>query len=235
MLYIIGNGTSRNGIDLDHIGRWWGCNGVYRDYTPELLFAVDIPIQSEVFETDYYKNNKIAVGEWEPIEIEHAQLLKEGYKFGDYRINEYISQGDTHVVVQGDEDWVNFLGFNNEYSDNIISYDNPNFKNLFCGMSALGYAIEAGESEICLIGFDALENGKSHNVYEGTDNYLPKYTLESRVIDAQQSQFIALLENYETSKINFGNPIDGFKEIEYTRLYYYESSNRWILGEGLES
>ena len=102
-------------------------------------------------------------------------------------------------------------------------------------MSALGYAIEAGESEICLIGFDALENGKSHNVYEGTDNYLPKYTLESRVIDAQQSQFIALLENYKTSKIYFGNPIDGFKEIEYTRLYYYESSNRWILGQGLES
>ena len=236
MLYIVGNGNSRKTIDLDHIGTWYGCNGVYRDYTPNVLFAVDIPIQSEVFETDYYKHNKVAVGNWEPIEIEHALLLKEGYRFGDYRINEYINEGDTHVIVQGDEDWVNFLGFDNQYKDNIISYNTPHLKNLFCGMSALGYAMEAGEPEICLIGFDALEDENVSNVYEGTRNYPPKYTEESRVLNAQRSQFIALLEGYKSSKVYFGNPIDGFKNIEYTRLYYYENNNDgWVLGQGLES
>ena len=236
MLYIVGNGNSRKGIDLDHIGRWYGCNGVYRDYTPNVLFAVDIPIQSEVFETDYYKNNKVAVGEWEPLEIEHAMLIKDGYKFGSYRVNEYINQGDTHVIVQGDEDWVNFLGFDNQYKDNIISYNYPDLKNLFCGMSALGYALMAGEEEICLLGFDALEDENWSNVYEGTLNYAPKYTEESRVLDAQRSQFIALLEGYKSSKVYFGNPIDGFKNIEYTRLYYYENNNDgWVLGQGLES
>ena len=230
MLYIIGNGTSRNGIDLDHIGRWWGCNGVFRDYTPELLFAIDIPIQSEIIRSGYYKNHKVVVGEWEPIDREHLTSLKEGFPVS----NMIVSKEDDNFVIQGDDDRIDFLGFNSKYTNNLIPYSYPNLKNLFCGMGALGYAMETGEEEVCLIGFDALENGKPDNIYEGTKHYLPKYTLESRVIGAQQSQFIALLENYKTSRINFGNPIDGFKEIEYTRLYYYESSNRWILGEGLE-
>lgn len=239
MLYIVGNGTSRKGIDLDHIGRWYGCNGVYRDYTPDVLFAIDIPIQSEIFEKEYYKTNKVAVGEWEPIEIEHASLLRDGYSSSGYHVYEYMNEGDTHVVMQGDEDWVNILGFNNQYKDNIISYDHPDLKNLFCGMSALGYAMKTGEKEICLLGFDALEGKKGNNnwtnVYEGTLNYAPKYTEESRVLDAQRSQFIALLEGYKSSNVYFGNPIDGFEKIEYTRLYYYENSERWILGQGLES
>ena len=35
--YIIGNGMSRVGLDLNLLtGDVWGCNALYRDYTPDL-------------------------------------------------------------------------------------------------------------------------------------------------------------------------------------------------------
>jgi len=108
-------------------------------------------------------------------------------------------------------------------------------KNLFTGMSALGYALENKEPEIALFGFDALESGNVDNVYAGTDLYPYKYTEESRVLDAQRSQFIALLEHYRDTKVFFQKSLDDYIEIDYTGLDYYESSDRWILGFGLES
>ena len=47
MLTIVGNGPSRQDVDLNNIGEWWGCNAIYRDgYHPDILWAGDIPIQS---------------------------------------------------------------------------------------------------------------------------------------------------------------------------------------------
>ena len=114
-------------------------------------------------------------------------------------------------------------------------YNNPEAKNLFCGMSALGYAMLNGEKEITLTGFNALEDDNWSNNYEGTQNYLHKYSSDSRVLNAQRSQFIALLEEFEDVKVYFKNPLTGTVKVEYNELYYYEDSERWILGEGLES
>jgi len=130
---------------------------------------------------------------------------------------------------------VDFLGFSSLHRHNIVMYKNPLLKNLFTGMSALGYALENKEPEIALFGFDALESGNVDNVYAGTDLYPYKYTEESRVLDAQRSQFIALLEHYRDTKVFFQKSLDDYIEIDYTGLDYYESSDRWILGFGLES
>ena len=43
--YIIGNGTSRQGLDLNVLkGDIWGCNALYRDYTPDYLTIIDVSI-----------------------------------------------------------------------------------------------------------------------------------------------------------------------------------------------
>ena len=40
--YIIGNGNSRRGLDLSILdGDIWGCNALFRDYTPDYLTIVD--------------------------------------------------------------------------------------------------------------------------------------------------------------------------------------------------
>jgi len=99
-------------------------------------------------------------------------------------------------------------------------------------VSALGYAMMQGYEKINLIGFDALEGDSYENIYEGSENYLHKYNTDSRVLTAQRSQFIALLEwYYGKGSVYFRNPLDKEDEIKYNELPYYESSKEWILGQ----
>ena len=232
MLTIVGNGTNRV-MPTYGEDRFWGCNAFYRDANPEILFTVDIPMQREVIEWGYAEANKVAVGDWEILPIDMIEPLKMG--FGNTRIEESISPDSEYLVVQGDNEVTTFLGLSSPQMKNIIMYNNPELKNLFCGMSALGYAMLNGEKEITLTGFNALEDDNWSNNYEGTQNYLHKYSSDSRVLDAQRSQFIALLEEFEDVKVYFKNPLTGTVKVEYNELYYYEDSERWILGEGLES
>lgn len=233
MLTIVGNGTEREIPQT----RWWGCNAVYRNRLkhalPELLFAVDIPVQTEIVESGYADTNKLAVGNWDIMPISMLESLKMG--FGHTKIIESVRQNDEYLVVQGDDVETTFLGLSSPQMKNIIMYNYPELKNLFCGMSALGYAMLNGEKEITLTGFNALESENYSNKYEGTLNYGHKYNSESRVLSAQRSQFIALLERFKDVEVFIKNPLTNIVKVEYNKLYYYESSERWILGEGLES
>ena len=52
--YIIGNGQSRIGLDLDILGGdVWGCYALFRDYTPDYLTIVDVSIMGECAESAY--------------------------------------------------------------------------------------------------------------------------------------------------------------------------------------
>ena len=214
MLYIVGNGKGR---EIPHNERWWGCNAVYRDASPDLLFTVDIPMQKEIIEWGYADGNKVAVGEWDYLPIEMLDVMKVGFT---NKIIESVRPFDTHFVIQGDEDSTTFLGLSSSQMKNIIMYNNPKLKNLFCGMSAMGYAMLNGEKEITLIGFSALENEDYSNEYEGTENYLHKYSEESRVINAQRSQFIALLQEFEGVDVYFKNPLTETVKVEYLSLIH---------------
>ena len=49
--YIIGNGPSRKGFDLDRLkdtGQTYGCNAIYRDFMPDFIFSVDTKITVEM-------------------------------------------------------------------------------------------------------------------------------------------------------------------------------------------
>jgi hypothetical protein len=190
-------------------------------------------MQREIIEWGYAEANKVAVGDWEVMPMDMLEPLRMG--FTNTKIVESISPDSEYLVVQGDDEMTTFLGLSSPQMKNIIMYNNPELKNMFCGMSALGYAMLNGEKEITLTGFNALENDDYSNQYEGTENYLHKYSSDSRVLSAQQSQFIALLEEFEDVNVFFKNPLTGNVKVEYNELYYYENSDRWILGQGFES
>ena len=45
--FVIGNGISRRGLDLTQLqpyGKIYGCNALYREFTPDVLVATDKPI-----------------------------------------------------------------------------------------------------------------------------------------------------------------------------------------------
>lgn len=54
--FVLGNGISRKGIDLTLLrnhGKIYGCNALYRDFTPDVLIATDRPISEQIQHTGY--------------------------------------------------------------------------------------------------------------------------------------------------------------------------------------
>jgi hypothetical protein len=54
--FVLGNGLSRQGIDLHRLSKFgaiYGCNLLYKDFTPTALVATDRPIATEIQESGY--------------------------------------------------------------------------------------------------------------------------------------------------------------------------------------
>lgn len=50
-IFVLGNGPSRVVVDLDKLkqhGKVYGCNGLYRHFTPDMLFCVDAGMYKEI-------------------------------------------------------------------------------------------------------------------------------------------------------------------------------------------
>ena len=60
--FVLGNGESRRGIDIDDLkekGTVFACNGVYRTHRPHYLISVDPKMILEIAESDYMLHNKV--------------------------------------------------------------------------------------------------------------------------------------------------------------------------------
>ena len=58
--FVLGNGVSRRGVDLawlKQFGKIYGCNALYREFTPDVLVATDRPISTAIQESGYAKCN----------------------------------------------------------------------------------------------------------------------------------------------------------------------------------
>ena len=59
--FVLGNGISRKAVDLEvlkHCGIIYGCNALYRDFTPEVLVATDRAIAEEIQNSGYAQEHK---------------------------------------------------------------------------------------------------------------------------------------------------------------------------------
>ena len=60
-IFCVGNAESRKNIDLEKLrqhGKIYGCNALYRDFTPDVLVAVDMGIMHEIYNSGYAQNNQ---------------------------------------------------------------------------------------------------------------------------------------------------------------------------------
>ena len=56
--YIIGNGPSRKGFNLNNLkatGQTYGCNALYRDFMPDFIFSVDTKMTVKMLEDKVYE------------------------------------------------------------------------------------------------------------------------------------------------------------------------------------
>lgn len=58
--FVLGNGVSRKNINLHNLkllGKIYGCNALYREFTPDVLVATDRPIATMIQNSGYAKAN----------------------------------------------------------------------------------------------------------------------------------------------------------------------------------
>ena len=76
--YVLGNGRSRLMVPIDMFkGRTYGCNALYRDFSPSVLIATDAGIASEIEMSDYPSSNVFYTRE-----PKHPKSRKIEYHYG---------------------------------------------------------------------------------------------------------------------------------------------------------
>ena len=68
MIFCIGNGESRKDFDLETLrpyGKIYGCNGLYKDFVPDVLIAMDYNICHEIYRSGYAFENPVYLKQWE--------------------------------------------------------------------------------------------------------------------------------------------------------------------------
>lgn len=78
--FVLGNGVSRQGIDLHELklhGKIYGCNALYREFTPDVLVATDRPIATAIQESGYALKNCFYTRR--PLEVQGANKIPSPY------------------------------------------------------------------------------------------------------------------------------------------------------------
>ena len=60
--FVVGNGVSRKPIDLNQLkskGKTYGCNALFREYSPDYLVAVDVKMIIEIQNARYQHSNEV--------------------------------------------------------------------------------------------------------------------------------------------------------------------------------
>lgn len=103
--FVLGNGISRKGISaawLKHYGTIYGCNALYREFTPDVLVATDKPIATKIQESGYSLENRFHTRQ--PIEGKGARKLIQsyyGYSSGPNALGLAATDGHAQIYLLG--------------------------------------------------------------------------------------------------------------------------------------
>ena len=119
--FVLGNGVSRRGIDLTRLrshGPIYGCNALYREYTPDVLVATDRPIATAIQQSGYSAQHRFYTRR--PLPNSGARPVPTGY-YGN-------SSGPIACVLAAqDHQTVYMLGFD------LGPVANQTFNNIYAG------------------------------------------------------------------------------------------------------
>lgn len=80
-VFCIGNGESRQGFDLEQLrphGKIYGCNAIYRDFTPDVLIAVDHGIEHEIYHSGLAQKIPCYFRNWQKVPAMHYEMMVYG-------------------------------------------------------------------------------------------------------------------------------------------------------------
>lgn len=120
--FVLGNGVSRLAVNLHtlkELGPIYGCNALYREFTPSVLVSTDKPISEKIQADGYSNNNQMYTRK--PIPGSGAlRIPQTWYGFSSGPIAVALAARDKHTAVYllgFDMGPVNNDQFNNVYAD----------------------------------------------------------------------------------------------------------------------
>jgi hypothetical protein len=103
--FVLGNGISRQSIELTTLssyGKIYGCNALYREYTPDVLVATDRPIATHIQESGYSAQHRFYTRR--PISGLGAQVVPKpyfGFSSGPIATALAAQDGNTCIYLLG--------------------------------------------------------------------------------------------------------------------------------------
>lgn len=174
-IFVIGNGESRNNVDLSSLPRTYGCNALYRDFTPDVLVCVDNAMVQEIYSSGYCKDNNTWMRVWDPLPGEMSEIMRVQCQGAPIKESE---RGDRNqFVLHGDEHRIYITWVDDE--DKVKVIENKEIEKWCSGTTAVRLACEENPEIIYMIGFDlGSTNGTVNNVYKNTACYVKDGTPE---------------------------------------------------------
>lgn len=103
--FVLGNGISRQGLDLKHLqsyGFIYGCNALYREFAPTVLIATDRPIAEQIQHSGYAQQHKFYTRK--PLEGLGALRIPDkywGYSSGPAALAIAAQDKNMHIYMLG--------------------------------------------------------------------------------------------------------------------------------------
>jgi len=132
--FVLGNGVSRRVVDLADLrlhGKVYGCNALYREFTPDVLVATDKPIAEAIQKSKYAQNNLFYTRK--PIAGLGAKSLPkvyQGFSSGPNALALASADQYNKIYLLGFDLGGNMGFFNNLYADSDFykkSLDKPTY------------------------------------------------------------------------------------------------------------
>lgn len=121
--FVLGNGKSRLCVqpeELQPYGTIYGCNALYRSFTPDYLIAVDVKMVLEIAETGYQLNHPVYTNSSARLkDIKGLNYFKPslGWSSGPTALQLACTHGAEEIFILGFDYIGNNNHFNNVYAD----------------------------------------------------------------------------------------------------------------------
>ena len=167
--FVIGNGESRQDVNLNEIkskGKVFGCNAIYRDFSPDVLVCVDNKMIFEVIDSGYCENDNCVFADWS----EFPSEMYESFQMSGMSIPIKSGEEGSRFSIFGTG-----VGYETMYivwlnDEKIISFENK--QSYGAGSSAIQMASFDKPETIYLLGFDIYsKDDKINNIYKDTKCY----------------------------------------------------------------
>ena len=169
-VWVIGNGPSQKKWKLKELeGTTYGCNNLYRHFTPDILLAVDPGAIFEIVNSGYkgqcrFSDWNLMLREYDNRYVEHFLSQEE---FKDYKIlyAGYKNVNNDHFTFMAWEPTKTaFVMYNRGEKSNYQNFERTRqWSNVGC--DAIDMAARNGAKHIKCVGFDYMLNESFENVY----------------------------------------------------------------------